>query len=232
MFSQIKDNVGESYDLLYEYFEKYINHPNFDKDSFIIQFSKELHHGFSSESNLGHSQWRWIDKKFITNQMKSELSSTSITFKVRDANGKIIESELEKMIASLIYYVNHYDSNARVLEGDSIRKKTTCALVMSPYEFLESDYIIGTSDSGISYKEMSQVAIELYFSVKPIKSSYNFYLTYNNLNSQVDKISSYLLQGANNDKMRSSYEQYFHKIAKFTRGHEIIQNLGYKSWAI
>jgi hypothetical protein len=224
-FSQIKESIGVTYNLLYEYFLAYLT--DSDINTFTIEYLKELPLGFHSESKLGQSNWKWIDNNFIANDMKQELANVFQTFKIKDDTGQIIESELRKMIGNIIYYVNHYDSNARVLEGDSYRKNTPCALALSPFALLEDKYFVGTYSQKFGYRELSQKAKEIYYTFIPSISQFNFAETYGIINAQVDKIASYLFQEGNQDQMRDNYEIYLRLIAHDNI--QIIQNLGYIS---
>ena len=223
LFSQVKESVSVSYKLLYEYFSEYLS--DSDVDAFTIEFMKESHKGFSTESKLGHSKWKWIDNKYITTDMRAELANTFQTFKIRDTNGEIIDTELNKMIASLIYYTNHYGSNVRVLEGDSPRRISKCALASSNYEFLEDSYFIGTYSQKFSFRELSQKAKELYYTLNPSGSQLNFAETFSLINSKAMKIPSYLLQEGNQDAMRRYYESYLRMMTSSNT--QVIQDLGY-----
>jgi hypothetical protein len=230
LFSQSKENILETYNLLYRYFEEYLIEN--DVSGFTVEYMKELPQGFQSDSKLGHNRWNWIDNKFITNEMKEELASTYQVFIVKDLKGEILELELKKMISSIIYYVNHYDCNARILEGDSPRKKTLLALALSNSELLEDNYFIGTYNQEFSYKELSQKAIDLYYSEVPLGSHFSYSDTYRIINKKNNKISTYLLQAGSQDKMRSLYEIYLRNIAQINNGEEIIQDLGYNSHSL
>ena len=157
--------------------------------------------------------------------MRAELANTFQTFKIRDTNGEIIDTELNKMIASLIYYTNHYGSNVRVLEGDSPRRISKCALASSNYEFLEDSYFIGTYSQKFSFRELSQKAKELYYTLNPSGSQLNFAETFSLINSKAMKIPSYLLQEGNQDAMRRYYESYLRMMTSSNT--QVIQDLGY-----
>jgi hypothetical protein len=225
LFSQMRESVGSTYDLMYEYVSTYLADTNID--SFTIEYVKESHLGFHSDSKLGHSKWKWIDNKFITNKMQRELGKTFQTFKLKDSTGQIIESELKRMIGSIIYYVNHYDSVARVVEGESPRKNTPCALALSSYGFLEDNYFVGTYSQKFGYRELSQKAKELYYSHNPSNSQFNYAETYGVINAHVPKIASYLLQGGNQDRMRDNYEVFLKLLAGLNI--QIVQDMGYTS---
>jgi hypothetical protein len=103
---------------------------------------------------------------------------------------------------------------------------------MSAHEFLEDDYFIGTYSQKFPYREMSEKAIDLYYSRNPKDSQFCYSDHYESFNSKFNRLSSYLLQAGNQDKMRLLYETYLKLLAEFNEGEELIQNLGYISNAL
>ena len=106
------------------------------------------------------------------------------------------------------------------------------ALALSNSELLEDNYFIGTYNQEFSYKELSQKAIDLYYSEVPLGSHFSYSDTYRIINKKNNKISTYLLQAGSQDKMRSLYEIYLRNIAQINNGEEIIQDLGYNSHSL
>lgn len=228
-FSRLKEDLANSYTLLSQYFKKYID--DTDVTHFTIQYFKELPFGFNSESILGHNKFKWTRTKFITEQMRDELYGTTQVFRIRDENGDIDNTELNRMISSLIYYVNHYDSNARVIEGSNVNDvEARCALAFNQNEFLESSYFIGTYSKRLNLKRMSQDALSLYYLNKPTGTQLSYSDFYAFQNSKVNKIPSFLLQEGNQDRMRALFEGLFRFIKSESNFKEsLIQDLGYAS---
>lgn len=214
LFSKRKERLSSYYDLLIEYFEQYLESSK--TDAFTVRFYREYYNGFVTRSNIGDRQAHGgIGREFINHpQIEEELGGTYISFKVRDTDKSIIESELKKMIATILHYNDQYNCIAQVLEGSG-QHASGSALILNAFKIFQSDYLTSSSMSisgggaPINYQPMTLTALELYNAIyNNIDSFKDFY----EQNSDIYLLPSYALKGGNNLKMRLLYETYFNTI--------------------
>ncbi len=127
------------------------------------------------------------------------------------------------MIANIIYYTNHYDSLAEILEGNL--GKT--ALLVNAYEFKDPSYFSSTYGSQNHRPHLLSSAAEILYAAS-YESLLSYSVFYNRL-SYSGLLPSYLLQEGNNLRMRQLLNDYLQLISSTARAQDLIIDLGYTS---
>ena len=219
VFEDIKNRIIISHDLIYKYFTRYNELE--DIDVLSVTFYKETTQGFGQHSKLKET----IFQKY----RNSEIERTSLQFNIKDDNGEIIESELDRFILNVLYYVNKYDCVANIRNGRVKNRYAKTALVVTPSQLLSGDYLASSYSPGeVTTQVVAVRTSEVYNTVINEITDYGatFSQSYKlNAESGLNIYPCWILPEGNADLLRVLFETTFRYYLPSKAGEFLIQDL-------